>query len=299
MSEARAVPVSVPVVTERRCIVTVHAHPDDESSKGPGTIARYRAEGVRTVLVCCTDGAEGDVHNPALDAEAVKADLKNVRRQELEAATAIIGYDRVVHLDYRDSGMADSEANAHPESFHQAPLEEATEKLVAILREERPQVLITYPDVQDQYPHPDHLKVHDISMAAFLASGDPGAFPSAGPAHQVDRLFYVTWPAERVRKMHEMFVELGLESPYDAEFLARIDAHVDDATHKVDITGFGHIRELALKAHATQVDPTSKWWFGLPSDVQAEIYPFEHYRLALPVPEGEPQDASDLFEGLA
>ena len=281
-----------------RCIVTVHAHPDDESSKGPGTIAAYRARGIRSVLVCCTDGAEGDVLNPALDAEAVKADLANVRREELAAATSIIGYDRVVHLGYRDSGMKDSPANDHPECFHQAPLEEATEKLVAILRAERPQVLVTYPDVQEQYPHPDHLKVHDVSMAAYLAAGDPTKYQDAGPAHEVAKLFYVTWPAERVRAMHQMFLELGLESPYDEAFLARLDNYVDDTTHKVDISGFGHIRELSLKAHATQIDPNSKWWFGLPSSVQAELYPFEHYRLADSRLSGFVESGNDLFEGL-
>ncbi len=251
------------------------------------------------MLVCCTDGAEGDVLNPALDAEAVKADLANVRRDELAAATSIIGYDQVVHLGYRDSGMKDSAANADPECFHQAPLEEATEKLVAIIRQERPQVLVTYPDVQEQYPHPDHLKVHDVSMAAYLAAGDPTKFPAAGPPHEVTKLFYVTWPAERVRAMHQMFLELGLESPYDEAFLARLDNYVDDTTHKVDISGFGHIRELSLKAHATQIDPNSKWWFGLPSSVQAEIYPFEHYRLAHSRLDNAVETGDDLFEGIS
>jgi mycothiol S-conjugate amidase len=98
--------------------------------------------------------------------------------------------------------------------------------------------------------------------------------------------------------MHEMFGELGLESPYDADFLKRLDNYVDDTTHKVDISGFGHIRELSLKAHATQIDPNSKWWFGLPSSVQAELYPFEHYRLAHSRLGGGDEAGDDLFEGL-
>jgi mycothiol S-conjugate amidase len=114
----------------------------------------------------------------------------------------------------------------------------------------------------------------------------------------VAKLFYVTWPAERVRAMHQMFLELGLESPYDEAFLARLDNYVDDTTHKVDISGFGHIRELSLKAHATQIDPNSKWWFGLPSSVQAELYPFEHYRLADSRLSGFVESGNDLFEGL-
>jgi mycothiol S-conjugate amidase len=95
------------------CLLTIHAHPDDESSKGAGTVAKYHAEGVRTVLVCCTDGAAGDILNPAMDREDVKADLPKVREQELERAAAIIGYDEVVMLGYRDSGMPDSDHNHH------------------------------------------------------------------------------------------------------------------------------------------------------------------------------------------
>ena len=281
-----------------RCIMTVHAHPDDESSKGPATIARYKSEGERTVLVSCTDGAEGDVHNPALDAEATKANMAQVRHAELDAAVAAIGYDAVYRLGYRDSGMAGSPSNDHPDSFHSAATDEAAGRLVAIIRAERPQVLITYPDVQEQYPHPDHLKVYEISMAAFIAAGDPSRYPEAGEPHQVDKLYYVTWPAERVRKMHETYLHLGLESPYDEEFLARIDAHVDDSTAVVDVTGFGHVREIALKAHATQIDPNSPWWFGLPSDVAASVYPFEHYRLA--ASHVGPTDVPEtcLFEGI-
>ncbi len=131
-----------------RCLLTVHAHPDDESSKGAGTVARYHADGVRTVLVCCTGGEEGDILNPAMDRPEVRADLEAVRRQELDAAAEIIGYDEVVMLGYRDSGMPDSEANARPEAFANAPLDEAVGRLVEIIRRERPQVVVTYGDDQ-------------------------------------------------------------------------------------------------------------------------------------------------------
>src|ERR1700678_2473235 len=107
------------------CLLCVHAHPDDESSKGASTVARYHAQGVRTVLVCCTGGEEGEILNPAMDTPAVRANMGQVRLDELKAATDIIGYDETVMLGYRDSGMPGSEANARPDSFAQAPLEEA------------------------------------------------------------------------------------------------------------------------------------------------------------------------------
>src|ERR1039458_6042961 len=124
---------------ERLCLLTVHAHPDDEASKGPGTIARYHAEGVHTVLVTCTGGEEGDILNPAMDTPEVKADIGAVRARELEDAVEIIGYDELVLLGYRDSGMPDSEANSRPESFAQAPLDEAVGRLGTVIRRERPQ----------------------------------------------------------------------------------------------------------------------------------------------------------------
>src|SRR6476659_2426681 len=153
-------------MAEPLCILQVHAHPDDESSKGAGTVARYHDEGVRTVLVCCTGGEEGDILNPALDLPEVRERLADVRREELATATKIIGYDEVIMLGYRDSGMPDSEANARPEAFANAPLDESVGRLVEIIRREKPQVIVTYGDDQDFYPHPDHLMVHDISVPA-------------------------------------------------------------------------------------------------------------------------------------
>jgi mycothiol S-conjugate amidase len=158
-------------------LLSIHAHPDDESSKGAGTVAKYHAEGVRTVLVCATGGEEGEILNPAMDRDDVRADIAAVRRAELDAAAAIIGYDEVVMLGYRDSGMPDSEANAHPEAFANAPLDEAVGRLVGVIRRTRPQVVLTYGDEQGGYPHPDHLRVHDISQPAIERAADPAWYP--------------------------------------------------------------------------------------------------------------------------
>src|ERR1700733_4263056 len=130
------------------CLLTVHAHPDDESSKGAGSVARYHAEGVRTVLVTCTGGEAGDILNPAMDRPEVRDRLAEVRLEELRRATEIIGYDELVMLGYRDSGMPGTPENEDPRSFAQAPEDEAVERLVRIIRTFRPQVVVTYPEDQ-------------------------------------------------------------------------------------------------------------------------------------------------------
>src|SRR3954453_9250606 len=136
------------MMEERLCLLSVHAHPDDEASKGAGTVAKYHAQGVHTVLVCCTGGEEGDILNPAMERPEIRDNLHQVRMDELKRSTEVIGYDEVVMLGYRDSGMPDSEANKNPECFAQADLDEAVGRLVAEIRRHQPQVIVTYPDNQ-------------------------------------------------------------------------------------------------------------------------------------------------------
>jgi mycothiol S-conjugate amidase len=267
------------VPDDGRCLLSVHAHPDDEASKGASTVARYHAEGVRTILVCCTGGEEGDILNPAMDTPEVRADIGKVRMAELKASTEIIGYDETVMLGYRDSGMPGTEANARPDSFAQAPLDEAVGRLVAVIRREHPQVILTYPDEQTEYPHPDHLRVYEISAAAFDAAGDPDRFPEAGAPFAPLKLYFSVWPAERFRQIHAKFLELGLESPFSEERMARLTRD-DPFTTSIDISGFDDVRGRALKAHATQVDPNSPFWFGLPPEVLKDIHPLDLFRLA-------------------
>ncbi|MHB8437827.1 MAG: mycothiol conjugate amidase Mca [Acidimicrobiales bacterium] len=272
---------------EPLCLLTVHAHPDDEASKGAASVARYHAEGVRTVLVCCTGGEQGDILNPAMDTPEVRADIGAIRARELEVATDAIGYDRVVMLGYRDSGMPDTEANADPRSFAQAPLDEAVGRLVAVVRGERPQVMVTYDEDQSGYPHPDHLRVHDISIAAFEAAADPSRYPDDGAPWQPRKLYYVGWSSARVLATHEKFVELGLESPFDDAWLTRARSNERHYSTAVDITPFAHVRRDALLAHATQVDPNSPFWFGLPPEVARTVHPVDEYILArFMVPDG-------------
>jgi mycothiol S-conjugate amidase len=286
---------------EQLRLLTVHAHPDDESSKGAGTIAKYHAEGAHSVLVCCTGGEAGDILNPAMDTAEVKADIANVRRRELERAAEILGYDELVWLGYRDSGMPDSPENADPRSFAAAPLDEAVERLVAIIRRERPHVVVTYPDEQSRYPHPDHLRVHEISDIAFDAAGDPERFPAAGEPWQPLKLYYTTWSRDRIVAMHEKMLELGLESPYARWFEQDPDAPPPPPppplTTRIEVGAYYGHRKEALLAHATQIDPQSPFWFALPDDVAAAVYPYDDYTLARSLVDSEPPE-DDLFAGV-
>jgi len=279
-----------------RCVLSVHAHPDDEASKGASTIARYRSEGVRSVLVTCTGGEAGDILNPAMDTPEVRADLAAVRRRELERSAAIIGYDEVVLLGYRDSGMPDSPENAHPDAFANAPIHEATDRLVEIIRRERPQVILTYADDQQGYPHPDHLRVHDISIAAWDLAGDPSHRPELGDPFAPSKMYYSVWSRVRFQAMHDTFIELGLESPFSDDWFDRPD-HDHRVTTQIDIGPWFDVRLDALLAHATQVDPESAFWFGLPREVARTIHPFEDYILAASRVES-PLPETDLFAGV-
>jgi mycothiol S-conjugate amidase len=283
-------------MSERARLLTVHAHPDDEASKGAGTVARYRRQGVFSVLVCCTGGEAGEILNPAMDRPEVRERLHQVRMEELQRSASIIGYDEVVMLGYRDSGMPGTPENEDARSFAQAPLDEAVGRLVAVIRRARPHVIVTYGSNQQGYPHPDHIRVHDITVPAFHSAGDPDAFPEAGPPWSPSKLYYTAWSRQRIVAMHEKFLELGLESPFDAKWFER-PVDPDPPTTVVNVTGYLGVRDAALLAHATQIDPTSKFWFGLPPDVAQTLYPYEEYLLAESrVPTTAPED--DLFVGL-
>ena len=277
-------------------LLSIHAHPDDEASKGAATVGKYVAAGVEATLVCCTGGEAGDVLNPAMDLPEVHANMAEVRRQELDRSAAAIGFHEVVMLGYRDSGMPDSPENADPRCFARAPEDEAVGRLVAIIRRTRPQVILTYGDEQTGYPHPDHLRVHDISIIAWDAAGDPDQFPDAGPAWTPSKLYYSTWARGRFTALHEAFLAQGLESPFDQRWFDR-PSQDHKITTRIDITGYYAIRSAALRAHATQIDPTERFWFGLSDDVAEAAYPFEDFELAASrVPSALPED--DLFAGI-
>ena len=278
-------------------LLSVHAHPDDEASKGAPTVAKYVADGHEAVLVCATGGEEGDILNPAMDRPEVKENLAAVRAEELQRSVKIIGYQDLYMLGYRDSGMPGSDANKRDDCFANADLDEATGRLVDIIRRHRPHVLVTYADDQQGYKHPDHLKVHDVSLLAFERAANPAWYPETdeGPWQPL-KLYYSLWTRARMIAHHDAFLERGLESPYDANWFDRrsLDHRI---TTRVDVREHYGVRRDALLAHTTQVDPTAKFWFGLPDDVAAAAYPTEDFVLArshviTDIPE------RDLFAGI-
>jgi mycothiol S-conjugate amidase len=287
--------------TDRLCLLQIHAHPDDEASKGAGTTAKYAAEGVRNVLVCCTGGEAGDILNPAVDTPETRANLFDVRMAELQESVDALGYASLHMLGYHDSGMPDTETNARPDNFANAPLAEAVEKFVRMIRAERPQVIITYRDEQNFYPHPDHIRVHEISGPAFDAAGDPDAFPDAGEPWQPSKLYYVSWSIARVKALHQAYLDRGEESAYTSWFERGFDTdRKDEFTTLIDVGDYLYKRRASLLAHRTQVDPEGHW-MRLPDEVIREVFPWEEFTLVRSlvdngVAEGEFED--DLFAGL-
>lgn len=264
--------------------MTIHAHPDDEASKGAPTFAMYSESGVRTVLVCCTGGEEGDLNNPALkepgmpfhglDEIAQQKLMEAVRPVELANSVEIIGFSKLHMLGYRDSGMVDSPKNLNPESFHMADMDQATGRLVKLIRTEKPHVLVTYNDDHRGYPHPDHVKVHEISVRAFDRAGDPFWYPDAGQPWQPSKMYYSVWSRSRLTAVHEALLRLRGSSPYEDDWFKR--PNMDDRiTTKLEIAKYLWARSGSLRAHATQVDEKEPFWFGLSDEELADVYPFE------------------------
>jgi mycothiol S-conjugate amidase len=279
-------------------LLAVHAHPDDEASKGAATLARY-VEGVDVLVATCTGGERGSILNPAMDRPEIVADIANVRRQEMAKAIAAIGV-RHVWLGFVDSGLPEGDPLPPlPEGcFALQPLEVAAEPLVRLVREFRPHVMTTY-DENGGYPHPDHIMVNRISIEAFDAAADPSRYPGTGEPWEVGKLYYhMTFHKRRFQALHDVMTAAGLESPYSErlEKWEEADDHWKRVTTQVHCADYFEQRDQALLAHATQVDPNS-FWFACPRDLQKQAWPWEDYerarsRVDSPLPE------SDLFAGL-
>jgi mycothiol S-conjugate amidase len=281
-------------------LMTVHAHPDDESSKGAATCARYVAEGQQVMIVTCTGGERGSVLNPAMDRPEIVANMTEIRRAEMARAAETLG---VVHhwLGYVDSGLPQGDPKPPlPEGcFAVGDLDEQTGTLVGLVREFRPHVLVTY-DENGGYPHPDHIRCHQVSVAAFDAAGDPDRYPGLGEPWQPLKLYYSHgFSRVKMSKFHEALLAAGMESPY-GDWMKNWSADRPDpgerVTTRVVCADYFPIRDEALKAHATQIDPTSRW-FAVPMQMQRQIWPTEDYELVRSLVDSTtPED--DLFAGL-
>jgi mycothiol S-conjugate amidase len=285
----------------------VHAHPDDESEFGGGTVARYHAAGVRTVLLCCTDGGLGRNQNPALGPVGGRTNIVEIRRAELAAAAAIVGFDEVVRLEYPDSGPV-SQSGRDAASFARVPLAEAVRRVAEVIRREQPQVVVTYAEDQRAYPHPDHLRAHEVAVLAFAAAGDP-AYPAAGTPWQPLKLYYTVTSAQARREINEQYAGLGLPAPFglDPGLQGRGEPELaPDAgrvTTVIDVAPYVATWIAGIRAHACQLQPDMDVLLGIPAQAAARIFGREEFILARDLtgradgPPGEPE--TDLFAGVA
>jgi mycothiol S-conjugate amidase len=282
--------------------MAVHAHPDDESSKGAATMARYVDEGVDVLVVTCTGGERGSILNPALQhRKDIEDNISEIRRMEMERARAILGV-RQHWLGFVDSGLPEGDPLPPlPEGcFALVPLDEAVEPLVREIRDFRPHVVTTY-DEYGGYPHPDHIRTHEVSVAAFDAAADPDRFPDAGDPWQPLKLYYdVGFSMERAAVLHDAILAAGLESPYE-EWLEKREEwfgkrRPPKITTQVNVANWFQRRDAALLAHATQVDPEG-WFFKVPLDLQRDVWPTEEFELVRSLVDSTiPED--DLFAGV-
>jgi len=278
----------------------VHAHPDDESSKGAATTAKYVDEGVDVHVATCTGGERGSVLNPKMDRPDVLANITEIRRAEMEAARAILGVTQD-WLGFVDSGWPEGDPKPPlPEGcFALVPLEEAAEPLVRLIRSFRPHVVTTY-DERGGYPHPDHIACHNVTVEAFHAAADPTRYPDAGEPWQAQKLYYHhTFNRPRAVAITEAMEAAGLESPWTERLKEWEPDPAWDAriTTRVPCGDYFEVRDRALLAHATQIDPDG-FWFAVPLEIQQKTWPHEDYELvvshvASPLPE------DDLFAGIS
>jgi mycothiol S-conjugate amidase len=282
-------------------LMAVHAHPDDESSKGGATMARYAREGVAVLVCTLTGGERGDILNKAMERPEIRENLPKVRLEEMARAREILGVQQQF-MGFMDSGLPEGDPLPPlPDGcFAVLPVEEAAEPLVRAVRSFRPHVMLTY-DERGGYPHPDHIQCHRVSVEAFDAAADPDRYPDAGEPWQPLKLYYFAgFRRMRYRALHDELLRRGLESPY-TEWFEKEKADSDErpefaVTTRVQCGDYFPTRDQALLAHATQVDPNGAW-FGCPVEVQQAVWPTEDYHLARSLVDTElPED--DLFAGV-
>lgn len=281
-------------------LMAVHAHPDDESSKGAATTARYAAEGHRVLVVTLTGGERGEILNPAMDRPDVQGRIADVRRGEMARAAAILGVEHS-WLGFEDSGLpqGDPPPPVPAGTFAAIGLDEPVHRLVRLIREFRPHVMTTY-DENGGYPHPDHIRCHEVSVAAYEAAADHHRYSDAGDPWSVAKLYYNHgFLRARMQLLQDEFARNGRTGPF-AKWLEHWDADQDifaaRVTTRVECADYFPQRDDALRAHATQIDPNSEF-FTAPIEWQRRLWPTEEFELARSrVPVSLPE--TDLFEGV-
>lgn len=269
-------------MTHELTLMAVHAHPDDEVMGTGGLLARCAAEGIRTVLVTCTNGEQGDgpggvkPGEPGHDA----AEVAERRLAELRESAELLDVAHLELLGYRDSGMDGWSANDHPEAFANIPPDESAGRLTALMERYRPQVVVTY-DENGGYGHPDHIQAHRIAMAAAERSGVP------------DKLYYTAIPREGVRQMIQTLRDSGVDIGFDPpEDFGTPDELI---TSMLDVSAHTEAKRKALQAHASQAE--SIFLLRMPEEVQQAAFSFEAFVRRFSRVEA-PGKEDDLFAGL-
>lgn len=280
-------------------MVAVHAHPDDESSKGGATMAKYAAEGVRVVVATFTGGERGGILNPHLpDRDQIRQHLPEVRRAEMAAAARLLGVEHRF-MGFVDSGFPEGDPKPPPPagSFAVLSPNEAARPLVELIREVTPQVLVTYNE-SGGYPHPDHIQTHVASIKALEMAADPAVFPELGPAFTVPKVYYERgFSLARLVAIDNAMRQAGMDSAYGDWISSRRRQSPGErpATTRIEVADFFDARDGALRAHATQIDPDGRFFF-VPRAIEQAVWPWEEFDRVTPVPTpGEVE--TDLFAG--
>ncbi len=269
----------------------------DESRMTGGMLAYYTARDVRTGVVICTGGEEGEIHDPNLDPVGDRARLREIRTQEVKDACAILGVADLRMLGYRDSGMAGTPANQHPKAFVNAQRVEAVGKLVRIIRELRPRVIVTDPP-GGMYPHPDHIMCHEITVDAFQAAGDAETFPEAGPPWRPEKLYGVAQIDDGAwENLTPEFIAAG----FDMDWMKRRPGRSrgpgpETATVALDVRSYSEHQRRALLAHRTQVPPGS-FLVSLPEELRRLAFATAYFVRLFP-PCAPEEHEPDLLDGL-
>ena len=271
-------------------ILAIFAHPDDELTNG-GTLARYAAQGVRVVLACATQGEAGEISEPLL---ATRETLGAVRAEELRAAATALGITDVRFLGFHDSGMAGMPENDNPRSLNRADPEDVVRRVVALIREVRPEVVITH-DPTGGYGHPDHIALCRFVNTAFTAAGDDGYAAEIGTSWQPTRLFYSAMARSFFDDVNAAFAEAGVAGPFSGPDMAHLGYADDAITVKLHVAAELGAKRAGFTAHRTQFGPRSPLWRLSEARWQA-VFGREHFVLARPAPEPGMRLA-DLLEG--
>jgi mycothiol S-conjugate amidase len=280
-------------LTDKPRLLAVHAHPDDEASKGAATTLKYVKQGHDVLIVTCTDGQRGDLLNPNLDKDEFLKDIKKFREKELQNSIEILGAKNI-SLGYEDSGWVEN-GPVPKGSFADIPVEVAADELIKIIREFKPHVIVTY-DENGGYPHPDHIRTHEISAYAWRKSGEVFYKPELGPSWLMAKMYYhQTFNSKKLQVFDETFKKLNIKNPY-SEWFEKMEENFHLVTTQIECAEYFPARSEALKAHRSQIDPAGDW-FAMPLAREQEIWPYEDYQLAATRVNSDLPE-SDLFSGL-